>query len=128
MRKWQGYDCTPGLALSLVTYEPFSAVFDTRQEECLRDLRCLPADHLCTAPYLLRCVFPLVQLLQEVTGYFTWVVCGSKFWYLWIKSIRKWGWAILLLWGNLLICLVCVSALAGRLSQLWRACQVSFVN
>lgn len=40
MRKEQEYDCTPSLSLPLVTYEPFSAVFDTRQEECLESQRC----------------------------------------------------------------------------------------
>lgn len=36
MRKGQGRDCTLSLALPLVTYEPFSAMFDTRQKECLK--------------------------------------------------------------------------------------------
>lgn len=91
MRKGQGYDCTPGLFLPFVTYEPFSAVFDTRQEECLKDMRCLLADHLRTAPYLLQSVFPLVQLPREVTGCFMWVVCGNRFWYLRIKIHQKMG-------------------------------------
>lgn len=36
MGKGQGRDCMLSLALSLVTYEPFSAMIDTRRKECLK--------------------------------------------------------------------------------------------
>lgn len=39
MREGLGYDCTLSPSLSFITYEPFSAVFDARREECLKSQR-----------------------------------------------------------------------------------------
>lgn len=132
MRKGQEYDCRPNLFLSLGMCQPFLAMFNTKQEECFNSQRRGVSASRPPALFLLRCAFPLVQLLLfQVCGGTqrclasrwrcrdiwegrkdrVWnkvLICGSN-------SIRKWEWANLLLQSSLSVLLVYVSALVVRL-------------
>lgn len=148
LRKCQGYHCRPNLSSSLGTCEPFLAMFNTRQEECFKSQRCGVSASRPPALFLPLCVFPFVQLPRELMCYFKWVGWDTEVFSikvevqghvggeeglsvergsdLWIKFIRRWEWATLLLQNNLSVFLVCVSPLVLGLPQLWKSCGVDF--